>query len=362
MQKFNYDPETSAAILAAIWQRQPLVFVLGNSEKLDPVLENILNFVPEFRQKILCGVLSKKIFYVDKSAKKLDTTDLDSLIETIQTCYQEDGIYSPPIQLIFSAAKISDFKQVLAPLNHGWIATTYLTTAEVTDIFQNSNPTCVPFSEDVTAIFVTGKPTDTILENKLVQKISHKALSVARFMVQMKMSEVKFVCKAFLDEIEKGNKINQVLAEEQFGIDSLTFSRVLMLLKLEYYADVTPYIESVWEPAAGWLGNLIKLNGLLTVLAMKDKKIVAFERKQTTSEFSPEMLIPYVRLLENSTDKSIWGNDGLFIVKNATTKNRDICVKAFTFENTQIFLAFVLDANIQIAMIISQIERIIKAE
>lgn len=360
METFNYEKEISASILAAIWQRRPLIFVVNNPEIQDRVLENLLNFVPEYRQKILCGTLSKKIFYEDKSAKKLDNQDMDSLIETIQTCYQEDGIYSPPIQLLFSAAKRSDFENVLAPLNHGWLATTDLPIEALMAIFTKFNPSRIHFSDDVDIIFVTGKPSDKTLERKLVQRFSSKTMSVVRFMLQMKMSEVKFVCKAFLDEIEKGHKLNQVIAEEQFGIDSATFNRALMLLQLDYYADVKPYVEFVWKPAAELLTKLIQLNGLLAVLAIKKNKIVAFEKKQNMVDISSEMLVPYINLLENSNNKSIWGNDGLFIAKNATTQNEYLCVKAFPFENEQIYLAFVLDNNVQIAMIISQVERIIQ--
>jgi len=359
MANFNCDPETSALILAAIWQRKPLIFALKNQEKPDTVLDTLLNFVPEYRQKIFCGVISKKIFFVDKSAKILETQDLDSLIETIQTCYQEDGIYSPPIQFIFSAASTADFTRVLAPLNHGWIATTYLPVTEIMAIFEKFQPYHQTISENVDVVFVTGKASETALENKLVQRFGDKSNSVARFMIQMKMSEVKFICKAFLDEIEKGNRINQVLAEAQFGIDSLTFNRALMLLKHEYYAEVKPYVETVRDAASVLLGKLIKLNGLQAVLAVRGQTPVAFAKKQTTSEFSAEMLLPYVRLLENSQRQSIFGADALFMVKCNEIQNQYICVKDFILEGETLCLAFSLDVNVQIAMVISQIEKMI---
>lgn len=359
MTTYNLAPELSASILAAIWQREPLVFVLKNKEKLDAVLENLLNFVPEYRQKIFCGVISKKIFYIDKSAKMLETQDLDSLVDTIQTCYQEDGIYSPPIQFIFSGATSADFTRVLAPLNHGWIATTYLPVAEILTIFDKFQPCHQTLSENVSVIFVTGKPAEMALENKLVERFGHKSSSVARFMIQMKMSEVKFICKAFLDEIEKGNRINQVLAETQFGIDSYTFNRALMLLKHEYYAEVKPYVETVWDAAEMLLGKLIKLNGLQTVLAVQAQTPVAFAKKQTTSGFSAEMLMPYVRLLENSQRQSIFGADALFMVKCSDMQNQYICVKNFSLAGEALCLAFALDVNVQIAMLISQIEELI---
>ena len=127
--------------------------------------------------------------------------DSDSLIETNQTCYQVGGIYSPPIQLLCSGAKASDFERVLSPLNHGWLATTALPTEEIMIIFAKSSPFLLKFSEDVDLIFIGGKPSDISLERKLVQRFASKTMSVVRFMLQMKMSEVKFACKAFLDEI-----------------------------------------------------------------------------------------------------------------------------------------------------------------
>ena len=353
------DVENTAAIFAAIWQRKPIIFIVKNNGNSDSIFETIFNFVPDYRQLIICGHISKKIFYEYKSAKKINGDDSGSLLETLHSCYKEDGTLSPPIQLFYSEAQGKDFVNVLSQINYGWIATTTMNKNQVVESLNTSTLHEIEFDE-VFVLFPEGRPDDMALEKQVILKTKYRVPTVAKFILQRKMSEVNFVCRTFLNEIEKGQIINQVEAEEQFDIDSLTFNRALKLLKAEYHITPNAYIQFASQVVSKFLERFVKINGVIAAMAGKKDKIIALKKIEKSIPITSDLFLPFVNMLELTKDQPVWGEDISLTIKLKNKLKLIYCYKMFPPEKEYIGFAFLLEPSIQLALFMSEMENIFK--
>jgi len=358
------DIETSAALFNAIWKRKPIIFILKNKERLEYVLETLFSFIPMYRQLIICGLLSKKYYYEKKPAKNLPTNDLNTVIETLEACFKEDGIISSPIQLIYLDALKEDFQKVLRNIEYGWVATTFLEESLVKSLFSLSNPVPIALSQDVTVLMLEpGTDRDDMtLEKQIIRRCLNKTTTVTRFMLQMKMSEVNFICMAFLDQIEKGLAINQVEAEEQFEIDTQMFLRVLDILKTEFHIEPEQYIEYISEPISRFLKQVIRFQGVNAVIVIKNGKIVGLEKRHYIFPYTTGIFTPFINLLEQSKKDEFWGDEISLIINMQNDLKLLFCSKFFPAENDYIYIAAFLEPKVQIALFMSEMEDIIKLQ
>lgn len=360
MDLFKQHIDDVATVFAAIWQRTPVILALKKEINNDSILETLFNFIPEYRLPIICGQISKKVYFEQKNAKKLSTDDLDSLVDTLQACYKEDGILSLPIQMIYLNAGKKDFQKVLLNLNHGWIAITYLKISDITAIFNSADLSPVQLEDNVTALFPKGKPTETFLEKSVLQQCENTNSTVKRFILQMKMSEVKFLSKALLDEIEKGNHINQVEVEELFGINEAIFKRTLDILKNESHVDPIPYIHFAITSVSNFLKQILNINGVIAAVAGKDDNLLAIEKKKQGIPVSIEIITPFVNILKKSKRQEFWGDDLSLIIKSQDNRKLLFCYKYFPPVNDYICFAFFLDAELKISLMMSEMEKILE--
>lgn len=354
------DIEILASLFGAIWQRNPIIFVLNSKEDEESVLETLFNFVPMYRQLIVCGELSKKFFFEQKPAKYLNISDHEILLETLETCYKEDGLLSPPIQLLYIDAKKVDFEKVLRSMSQGWIALTFEKVSELSKLFNNKSLKKVALNKNVSVLFVDGLPADTALEKQILQKCVNKASTVFRYIMQMRLYEVHFICRAFLDEIEKGQYINQIEAEEQFEIDYFTFLRAIDVLEREYHVKPQSYIEFTSTSITELLKKFIRIDGVLAAVAVKNGKIIAMEKIKNILPNTSNLFVPFVDLFEQSNQQGFWGTEQLLIIKMREDVKLLFCSKYLPLEEEQIQFSFLLDAKVQITLMMSEMERIIE--
>ncbi len=360
MDLFKQHIDDVATVFAAIWQRTPVILALKNEVDNDSILDTLFNFIPEYRQPIICGQISKKIFFEQKNAKKLSTNDLDSLIETLHACYKEDGISSLPIQTIYLNAGKQDFQRALLNLKHGWIAVTYLPMADIAAIFKTTDLSPVLLQDNAMALFPVGRPADNLLEKSVLLQCENTNSTVKRFILQMKISEVKFLSKALLDEIEKRNKINQVEIEELFGINEAIFKRTLDILKNEFHVDPTPYIHFATKSVSDFLKQILKINGVIAAVAGKDENLLAIEKKKQVLPVPTEIMAPFVELLKKSKKQEFWGDDLSLVIKSQDNSKLLFCYKYFPPEKDYIGFAFFLDAELKISLMMSEMEKILE--
>jgi len=360
MDLFKLHIDDVATVFAAIWQRTPVILALKNEVNNDSILDTLFNFIPEYRQPIICGQISKKVFFEQKNAKKLSTDDLDSLIETLHACYTEDGILSLPIQTIYLNAKKQDFQRALLNLKHGWIAVTYLPMSDIAAIFKTTDLSPVLLQDNAMALFPMGKPVDNLLEKSVLQQCENTNSTVKRFILQMKISEVRFLSKALLDDIEKGNKINQVEVEDLFGINEAIFKRTLGILKNEFHVDPTPYIHFTTKSVSDFLKQILKINGVIAAVAGKDDNLLAIEKKKQVLPVSTEIMAPFMNLLKKSKKQEFWGDDLSLVIKSQDNSKLLFCYKYFPPEKEYIGFAFFLDAELKISLMMSEIEKLLE--
>ncbi len=362
MFQLTQNFKSIVSTFSAIWQRQPIIFVLKDQTAHEEFLKMIFILIPECRQLITCGAIPKTLFYEYKTAKKLSTEDLDSLFETLDTCYQEDGTSSLPIQLVYPNARVADFRKVLLKLKHGWITTTFLSVPEVLKILKKPDCFQIQLDAETTILLPAGPPGNMEIEEQVLRKCLNKTSGVIRFMLQMKMSKIRFIGKAFLDEMEKGSRISQVAAQQQFEIDELNFNKVLELLRTEHFVTVNCYIDFISPPISRLLKQIIQLNGVLAVLAMEAGKPVAFEKKHSERLINFELFTPYLHLLQEAQGQPYWGQNLALIIKIQDDIKLLFYHKFLTRINSDIQLAFYLDANAQIAVVQSEIDKIFNQE
>lgn len=360
MDLFKQHIDDVATVFAAIWQRKPVILALKKEVNNDSILDTLFNFIPEYRQPIICGQISKKTFFEQKNAKKLSTDDLDSLIDTLHACYNEDGILSLPIQTIYLDAEKKDFERALLNLKYGWIAVTYLKASDITTIFDMADLSPVLLQDNAMALFPMGKPIDNSIEKSVLQQCENTNSTVKRFILQMKMSEVKFLSKALLDEVEKGNRINQVEVEELFGINEAIFHRTLDILRSESHVDPIPYIHFSVRSVSNFLKQIMNINGVIAAVAGRNNNLLAIEKKKQGLPISIELITPFVDVLKKSKNQGFWGDDLSLVIKSQDNRKILFCYKYFPPENEHIGFAFFLDAELKISLMMSEMEKILE--
>lgn len=355
----NSNVEIFTTIFAAIWQRKPIIFASQSNNENFSLLETLFTFFPEHRQLIIVGETSNRVFYRFRTAKHIDSSDIKSRNESILNCFGEDGISSPPIQLLYINANNEDFLHTLHGLKFGWIATTSESSASIFECFEKQN--CIKIKlKDVEIIFPFGCPEKMSLERKVSHKCLNRSFSVRQFIVQMKMSEVRFVCKAILQEIEKGNHINQAQTEEQFSIERLTFEQAIRLLQVENHINPIPYVQMASEAVTRLLHEIHQFNGVTAAAAIKNKTIIALEKKKNDPTLSSDLFVPIADFLQEPSNFDLLGENLSLILKLENDYKLYYTCRYFSPEQDEICLAFFLDASQQLAVLNEKIDDLLK--
>ncbi|MBN1348750.1 hypothetical protein JXJ21_05010 [candidate division KSB1 bacterium] len=352
----DYQIDIIAKVLAAVWQRKPLIIALKRDEDGNPLLKKILRIIPEYRQLIVLGNIPKRFFYQSSTAKFIENESLSERADIVYDCYSEDGIGGAPLHVLGLDIQAEEFCSIFSKLKYGWLATTSLTPPQIASIFQIDIHHRIDV-DHFSVIFPHGMPTDISLEQQILEKCIDKIPRVAAFIIQMKMSEARFIAKAFRAEIEKGQKINQAEAEEQFDIDAITFKRVIELLEAEFHINPMPYIESTSPAVTSMLKQLLRLNGVFAGVALDAQKTIGYERKQDSAPVLLKMLIPFIKSLQEFGDTGIWGERLSMVVNMNQNKRLFFSKEWYAPINQHLYFAFFLDSKLQITILMSELEK-----
>ena len=349
MKNLLENKNLAATILSTIWLRKPIIFYTDDKNNFDRLIQEIIHFIPDYRQLIFYGQVPKTIIYNKFRPKVLNTDDLKSIEISLIQSFEEENIHAPPLQLIFFDANEWILTNLLKQFEKGWIAFTFADVKKIQEFFESNDMLSIN-AENYKIIFPKGGPDDKKLEYKLINKARNRTLSTVRILLQKKMNEIRFTAQALLEEIEAGRKINQLEIEECFEIDSLNFAKVLDILKVEARLNVKPYIQLIPKYISLLLDKLSKISGVDTIACLHKNELLGIVRNKDF-EFIPQQLFsPFVSFLNYLNDLNEWGSyqqinlelqNGikmLFFKKDEISKHRNLTFAAIIDRKSNAFL------------------------
>lgn len=263
--------------ISNLWKRYPFIISYSDLNKVNDLIVNLTDFIPNYRQLMVCGNVPRAIQFSMKKPRILDHSDLNILSDSLTSSFEEERVGTRPLQLIYFDATSEILKKILLPLKHGWFATSQLSYAEIGAIAEIYDFETIG---DCTIYFL--KPDNNgVIEERLFEKAERRSLEIASFIFQLKMSEIHLIGNAILREVENGKNMTQVEIKEIFDMDDATLKRVLYLLKAESKIDVKPYIIFTPEMVQRQLFQLIKFDGIILAAATQNQKVIGLAKNAT---------------------------------------------------------------------------------
>ena len=359
MENLYKNLDLSSKLLNAIWLRKPVIINFNDVNKVNKYIDEMLNFIPDYRQLIICGKVPKRVVYQKNNIKILELKDKQLIAQSLFSSFEEENISTPPLQLICFETDEWFFTHILNRLDRGWIATSSIDKDKITNLLQPK--ISFSFSQDMmTFFFLNDSLGNSVFEQRLLKIPNNKPDSIIRLFLQKKMSEIRYVGQALIKEIEEGRTINQTEVEELYNIDSDSFLKSIEVLKSEARSDISKYINFTPIIISSILNRMSKLNGLLTAICLKKQKIIGIIKKESFNFDYLQLFSSFYTLLSKlETDYHFGKNVNLSIQFN-TTKQL-LFLKTDRISNFKdIVFAFILESNINILLFLYEIDNIFK--
>jgi len=331
--------------ISSLWQRIPFIISCADTARRNDLLLKLADFIPEYRQIIVSGNVSRAFEFSQKKPRKLDSTDLATLRESLSSSFEEERAGSRPIQLIYFDASEDSFTNVLANLPHGWFATTALGYEDLLPLIEIVDLESI---DDCTIIFI--KPNEnTEMEEQLFDKSAQRSLEIASFIFQLKMSEINLIGNAILKEIENGKNMTQVEIKELFDIDELTLQRVLYLLQVESKMDVQPYVIFTPREVQAQLQRFVGLNGIVLAGALQNDRLIGLVKDKNIQFSVSNLFHSIVSYFNQVRAQYNFGTNCQLIVELKDTK------KVLFLTNHAYNYAFLIDTSKNINILTEEI-------
>jgi hypothetical protein len=259
-------------LFSAIWSRQPIIIHSHSSSAAPlPILEDIMHFIPQYRQLIIHGDLPRKFLFDSHRPKHIENINFELICDSILTSFaEEQNLKSRPITYLGYNVTEQIFLKVLKLLDRGWIATTSLPINKIENIFQNVSLESVRFNDDISIIFLNGHPRRMPLEMHLLKMFNSRSVLIAYYHIQKKVSEIRFAAETLVQEIEQGKTFQQAEIQEFFDLDYQNFMKCLEIIEAEFYLKIDRYVTLTSNRIKHVLQKLCNLDGVLYVCAITD--------------------------------------------------------------------------------------------
>jgi len=331
--------------VSSIWQRFPFIISCQNDTGCNNLILQLTEFIPAYRQFIVCGNVPRSIEFSHRKPRILDSSELTILRESLFASFDEERPGTRPLQLVYFNATPEIFSTLLNKLKCGWFATTNLSYSEIGPLIEIFDIETV---DDCSIIFL--KPTDDVaIEEQLFDKSERRSLEVASFIYQLKMSEINLVGNAILKEIENGKDMTQVEIKELFNIDDLTLQRVIYLLNAETQMDVRPYIIFTPKTIQNLLKKFLSLNGVILVGALQDQRIIGLAKARNINFSVSHLFHALAKTLQEVKEQFNFGKHCQLIIE--LKDNQKILLVA----NEECQYAFLIDTNKNINILTEEI-------
>ena len=298
-------------VLSCLWLRIPFIIAEEDKETCNSLAFQLLEFVPEYRQLIACGSVPRSVEFSMRKPKILDTKDINFLKESLFSSFEEEKMGARPIQLIHFQSPPEIFTSLLSQLERGWFATTDLGPSDISSIIEVQHTEKIDTN---TILFLKPSP-DFILEEMLLEKVRSRPAEVARFIFQLKMSEINLIGNAILKEIESGVILSQVEIQELFEIDELTFHRTIDLLLSESKTDVRAYILMTPKNIQNKLDKMIELDGIYLCGAIENEKLVGLSKARALKISPSKLFTALAKIFAEARGNYNFGESATFAIE-----------------------------------------------
>ncbi|MFX0138766.1 MAG: hypothetical protein ACFFDN_34315 [Candidatus Hodarchaeota archaeon] len=343
----------------AIWLRKPLIISFNDDNNINKYIDEVLSFIPDYRLLIICGRVPKRVIYQKSNIKILELNDKQLITQSLFSSFEEENLSTPPLQLICFETDEWFFSHILNRLNLGWIATTSLDKDKITNLLQSKTSFSL-YQDVMTFFFLNNSSQNNVFEQQLIKTVNDKSEAIVRLYLQKKMSEIRYVGQALIKEIEQGNSISQAEIEEMYNIDTLSFKRTIEVLKSETHMDISKYIDFTPKVISAILNRIIKLNGVLTSICLKQKKIIGIIKKEQFNANDSSLFLSFYSLLSKLEKDYHFGKNINLSFQFDTNKQLLFVKTAHVSDFEDIVFAFILESNVNIFLFRCEIDNIVK--
>lgn len=265
-------------LLSSIWHRKPIIICYPNESKIINLMNEILNFIPQYRQLIICGEAPKSFHLNRQKAKYIDEIPLSIISETLLNSFSEEksGKYIP-LQLIYFKTTANIFESILQKIDRGWIALTHLPAKEVKNAISCDSWQEV-FSDEFQITFIFEKSEDMVLENSLLNKFKKRPDFAVFYLIQKSFAEIKSAGEALLHEIEAGRTIYPVEMQEFFEMNQAEFQKSLAIIEAEHHLEISRFVKYSAPEVAEFLDQISDLDGVIWCCALQENHLVGMNR------------------------------------------------------------------------------------
>lgn len=359
MENLYQNIYLSSKLLNAIWLRKPVIICTKDGEKINNYIDTVLSFIPDYRQWIVFGSVPKRFIYQKSNIKILELRDNQLIAQSLLSSFEEEGISTAPIQLISFETDEELFGQVLNQLDHGWIALTSLDTDKIINLFP-SKISLSHHQDFVKIFFLNNLSENDVIDQQLIKTTSTRPESVARLLLQKKMSEIWYIGQALIKEIEQGKTISQTEIEELYHIDTHSFHKSIEVLESETRLAISKYITFTPKVISSILTSINKLNGVFTSMGLSQNRLIGIKKKEPFPVNESQFFLPfYVLLSKLETDYQFGKNINLSF--EFTTNKQLLFLKTDRVADfDDMVFAFIVESGINIPLLLYEVENILK--
>ncbi|MBN1348509.1 hypothetical protein JXJ21_03805 [candidate division KSB1 bacterium] len=315
MRLIEREFELCIQLLSSIWLRKPILINRAPGTHDPTLLEELLSFVPEYRQLIFCGDVPRNMSYHRLNLKVFGNESIISISETLRNLfYEEKSGRNYPLLIVYFNADYDTLETISRTIDRGWIAITSLSQEDVKRCCTAQSFDDI-VSEAFSVHFLIQKDSHVAYEQRLLEKIRHRSRPAMKFLLQKKFSEARYACEAMVDEIEVGHRIFHQEMLELFEMDALIFEKSLQILAAERYLDIKRYIDFPPENLGSALRQISKLNGVVWTCLFENSHLIGFEKNRKSDNLPINSLIKFYKYIESFAEKSAGGRIQRLIVK-----------------------------------------------
>ncbi|MBN2089676.1 hypothetical protein JW964_08680 [candidate division KSB1 bacterium] len=310
MKLTNQNFRLYSWLFAAIWSRQPIIIHSHSTpEATLSILENIIPFIPKYRQLIIHGDLPRRFLFASHRPKYIENINFELLCESILTSFEEEkNLRCRPITYFGYDVPEQIFQKILQLLDRGWIATSSLSIDRIENIFQNASPESFRFNDDISITFLKGHPKRMPMEMQILKIFNSRSALTANYHIQKKETEIRYAAETLVQEIEQGKTFQQAEIQELFDLDYQNFMKCLEIIEAEFYLKIDRYITLTSNRIKHVLQKLCTLDGVLYVCALSDGDLTGLLKTRDRIVFPLKFFhsyFPFVRKMVNKLEIGI---------------------------------------------------------
>ncbi len=265
----------AASILASIWHRNRIIFRADDGERADSLFFELRPFIPQYRQIIFCGTIPKEARFL-RGAKFIETRDLKALRTALLESLAEEELGAPPVQIVFFRADEAIFRDLLAPIDRGWMATT--DQASPAWLASQLKPSVEIKTRRGTVALIDPLPEDVSLEERIMEDTKSLSAGIKAYRIQSKQGQVQLAFQAIQAELESSSRLTQPYLQETLRLRENTLKKVLEIGSRERRVDVRPYLEETPAPVVEFLKGAAKAGGLSQAVVFEGDRLIGYAR------------------------------------------------------------------------------------